>query len=162
MERLSDALVQAGFRVTVCTSAPAAHTEAAAPGGVAVVPHRPFFTRLPLSLLGSQIYERRLQKFLQDRREPTPPQAILAFHFAYAAAARRVWPRVPIGFAAGAAIWDWFSSLYRDRGVPAQPIFWAKRLLALPVEREAVHAANAIFVESLGAGLRRAPSFQKL
>ena len=146
---LCEELLRRGFQVSIC--APRDGVDKVAPyegKGPRLFVHPPFFSRKPKSLLDPIIYAGRLKNFLRKRWGIGAPDLVLAFQYTYVAASKRAWPDVPVAFLPGAMIGDWHSWLYGHRSLPARAILRLKRPAQSYVEKEAVRAADQIFIET--------------
>ncbi len=149
MHALAREFLRRGCNVTVCTSVDGVDAPQSYEGqGIRIVTHPPFFSAGRFrQLLDPVLYPRRVQEFLATRPVREAPDLVLAFNIYYAAAAKRAWPRVPVGYLSGSAIWDWYSQLYGDRKGLVRLAFLVKKVLAAIVEKRSLRLADKTFVE---------------
>ena len=148
MHALAQEFINGGHRVTVVAPVDGvSQKETYESKGIEFLLHPSFRTRAPKSLIEPALYARKLARFLITKHDPCPPDLVLCFQYTYAATAKRVWPGTPVGFLAGAAAWDWHSSLYGHRNALFRMLLYSKLPAALRVERLAMSRAEKVYVE---------------
>ncbi|MHB8539534.1 MAG: glycosyltransferase family 4 protein [Candidatus Acidiferrales bacterium] len=148
MHALAQEFINGGHRVTVVAPVDGvSQKDIYESKGIQFLLHQPWRARAPKSLIEPVLYARNLAAFLKNEHDPNPPDLVLCFSYVYAATAKKVWPSSPVGYLAGAAIWDWHSSLHGHRKFPSRMFLYAKQPAALCIERLAMMRAEKIYVE---------------
>jgi glycosyltransferase involved in cell wall biosynthesis len=147
---LSDELLSRGYQVSICTSRDGIDDIGRyEKKGLSFFPHPSFFSRKPKSLVDPILYSRKLRHFLRERSPEAVPDLVLAFHFAYVLASKRVWPDVPVAFLPGATIRDWHSWLTGHKSAATRAFLSLKIPAADYVEKKAVQSADRMFIETV-------------
>ncbi|MHB8525018.1 MAG: glycosyltransferase family 4 protein [Candidatus Acidiferrales bacterium] len=148
MHALAREFINGGHRVTVVAPLDGvSQKEIYESKGIQFLLHQPWRSRAPKSLIEPVLYARNLAAFLKREHEANPPDLVLCFNYLYAATAGKVWPGSPVGYLAGATIWDWHSSLQGHRKLSFRMFLYAKRPAALCLERLAMVRAEKVYVE---------------